>query len=82
MDRLRVSGKGSDARTYESLTDRELETLQLAAQGMSNKEIADKLNVSVHTVEAHLGRIFNKLDVGSRTEAVMFALKKGWISLA
>jgi len=48
---------------------------------MSNKEIADALCLSVRTVQAHLQNIFNKLGVGSRSEAIVYALKKGWLSL-
>ncbi len=81
MERFRTGGKSQETRVNESLTDREIETLELAARGKSNKEIADSLDVSVHTVEAHLGRIFNKLGVSSRTEAVIIALKKGWVGL-
>ncbi len=81
MERLRTNNKSQDARSFEVLTDREIETLELAARGKSNKEIADQLSVTVHTVESHLGHIFTKLGVGSRTEAVVLALKKGWIGL-
>jgi DNA-binding NarL/FixJ family response regulator len=79
MERLRANGKTQDSQFFELLTDREIETLELISQGMSNKGIADELHVSIHTVEAHLGHIFNKLGVSSRTEAVLLALKKGWI---
>ncbi len=65
----------------QELTDREMEVLRLAARGRSNKEIADKLDLSVRTVQAHLGNIFNKLMVGSRTEAVICGLKKGLLTL-
>jgi DNA-binding NarL/FixJ family response regulator len=58
-----------------------MEVLKLAARGKSNKEIAEELVLSVRTVEAHLGNIFNKLGVGSRTEAIIHALKKGWVEL-
>lgn len=63
------------------LTDREMEVLQLAAQGMSNREIANELVISVRTVQVHLSNIFGKLGVGSRTEAVVLALRKGLITL-
>ena len=66
----------------ESLTDRELEVLRLAAQGLSNRQIADTLVVSPRTVQSHLANIFGKLQVGSRTEAVMVGLRRGWIELA
>ncbi len=65
----------------EALTERETEVLQLATWGMSNQQIADHLILSLHTVQAHLGHIFNKLRVGSRTEAVVAALRKGWVTL-
>lgn len=80
MERFR-SGKNQDLASLEPFTDRELETLELVARGKSNKEIAEKLGISVRTVEAYLGNIFSKLEVNSRTEAVVLALKKGWISL-
>jgi DNA-binding NarL/FixJ family response regulator len=65
----------------ECLSERELEVLKLAAKGMSNKEIAAQLALSVRTVQSHLGHIFDKLGVSSRTEAVLHALKAGWLSL-
>ena len=68
-------------RAGEQLTDRELEILRLAARGMGNKEIARQLALSVPTVKAHLVNIFNKMGVGSRTEAVMQAVRKGWVEL-
>jgi len=63
------------------LGDRELEVLRMAGKAMSNHEIAEKLGLSLHTVEAHMRHIFTKLQVGSRTEAVLKALKHGWISV-
>ena len=57
------------------LTEGELRVLQLAAEGLANKEIADALNVSPRTVQSHMSSIFLKLGVSSRTEAVVFALK-------
>ena len=71
----------SDSSEIEALTERELETLRLAACGMSNREIADKLVLSGRTVQSHLANIFDKLSVGSRTEAVVHALKQGWFTL-
>ena len=63
------------------LTDREIQILQFAAMGQSNKEIALALSLSVRTVQSHLGNIFNKLKVGSRTEAVLAGLKSGLLTL-
>ncbi|HEX6301752.1 MAG TPA: response regulator transcription factor [Acidimicrobiia bacterium] len=65
----------------EPLTDRELEVLRLAARAMANKGIAGTLGVSVRTVEAHLSHVFRKLDVGSRTEAVLYGLRQGWFTI-
>jgi NarL family two-component system response regulator LiaR len=69
------------ARPAEHLSDREIDIIRLAANGMSNKEIADELHLSRRTVEGNLRSIFNKLGVGSRTEAVLYGLRKGWITL-
>jgi DNA-binding NarL/FixJ family response regulator len=63
------------------LSERESTVLKMAAGGLSNNEIARELHLSVSTIESHLRAIFNKLAVGSRTEAVIEALKKGWLSL-
>ena len=65
----------------EVLSDREMEVLKLVTEGLSNKDIADKLSLSIRTVQGHLGNIFNKLMVSSRTEAVVRALKEGWVTL-
>jgi DNA-binding NarL/FixJ family response regulator len=53
--------------------------LELAARGMRNKEIADRLVISVRTVEGHFNSIFDKLEVSSRTEAVLAAVSRGWV---
>ena len=63
-----------------ALTDREMEVLKLATRGLSNQDIANELYISLRTVQAHLGNIFNKLEVSSRTEAVVRALKEGWVT--
>ena len=63
----------------ESLTERELEVLRLVATGASNQQIARQLFISVNTVKVHLRNIFAKLDVQSRTEATLYAIKEGWI---
>jgi DNA-binding NarL/FixJ family response regulator len=65
---------------FEELTEREIEVLQLAGKGITNREIADSLSISHRTVQAHLSHIFNKLGVGSRTEAVVYALRKGLLT--
>ena len=67
--------------TTAELSDRELEILPLLATGASNKEIAAQLFLSVNTVKVHLRNIFAKLGVQSRTEAIMVAMQRGYISL-
>ena len=81
IERFTSAGKPDEKRIAEPLSERELEVLKQAARGISNRDIAEELSLSVRTVQAHLGNIFNKLGVGSRTEAVLYALKKGWVSL-
>jgi NarL family two-component system response regulator LiaR len=63
------------------LSERELSVIRLAAKGLTNKDIAENLHLSYRTVEGHLRDIFNKLGVGSRTEAVLQGLKMGWFTL-
>jgi len=77
----RAADKTTVKKSSEVLSEREMEVLRLASRGLSNQEIADKLYLSLRTVQAHLGHIFNKLQVSSRTEAVVRALKEGWITL-
>jgi NarL family two-component system response regulator LiaR len=55
--------------------------LKLTAKGLLNKEIAKELNISERTVHSHLSNIFSKLEVGSRSEAVLKALKAGWLDI-
>ncbi len=75
-----VSARPAVAST-PPLSDREMEVLHEAARGLANKDIARRLGLSVRTVHTHLGNIFAKLGVGSRTEAVLLALRRGWIAL-
>ena len=78
---IAVSDKPKEQKPSEVLSDREREVLRLAARGISNQDIANELYLSLRTVQAHFSHIFNKLQVGSRTEAVVRALKEGWITL-
>lgn len=64
---------------YEPLTEREMEVLALTAQGYTNKAIGLQLGISDRTVQGHLAKIYGKLDVNSRTEAVMRAVSLGWL---
>ena len=82
LRRFRPAGEGtSQQKPAEVLTEREKQVLVLATRGLSNQEIANELFLSLRTVQSHLGNIFNKLQVGSRTEAVVHALKQGLITL-
>lgn len=81
LGRLQPDGDEGTDRSPRSLTDRELGVLRLAARGMSNKEIARSMDLSARTVQVHLAHIFSKLQVASRTEAVVRALREGWFSL-
>lgn len=66
---------------YTPLSTREMEVLSYLTQGMSNKEIAHLLGISHQTVKNHVTSILRKLCVEDRTQAVIFALKRGWIRL-
>jgi NarL family two-component system response regulator LiaR len=82
LNRFTISGAKPEGEPIANiLSERELEVLKLAAKGLSNRDIAEQLFLSIRTVQAHLGNIFNKLDVGSRTEAILYGLKKGWFSV-
>jgi NarL family two-component system response regulator LiaR len=76
-----VSSKPRERKSLEILTEREMEVLKMVTKGLSNKDIADGLCLSVRTVQGHLANIFNKLRVSSRTEAVVHALREGWVTL-
>lgn len=78
---LRYKIKPLPVNARENLTARELGILKLAAIGMSNKDIASKLGISQPTVKGYLVNIFSKLQVGSRTEAVITGLRAGYITL-
>lgn len=69
------------SKNIGQLSGRELEVLKLTAEGMSNKEIADALSLTTRTVKAHLGSIFMKLGVTSRTEAIVKSVREGWLTL-
>ena len=75
---------GADRSEGETtaLTEREAEVLRLVARGWRNQEIADHLMISEATVRAHVSHILAKLDLASRTQAALYALRKGWASLA
>ena len=66
--------------SYDLLTDREREVLQLVAEGKTNKEIANLLNLSLYTVDTHRTHILQKLDLHSVPELILYAVRKGIIS--
>jgi DNA-binding NarL/FixJ family response regulator len=71
-------GDVQELRLAEPLTEREMEVLNFLAQGLTNKDIAQTMVLSVRTVEAHLRSVFGKLGVRSRTEAVLWAVRNGY----
>jgi NarL family two-component system response regulator LiaR len=82
VQRLASLSRGTDEReTGGQLTPRETEILKWASRGMSNKEISEKLFISLRTVKAHMTNIFNKLGCSSRTDAIIKGLKQGYIDL-
>jgi len=66
---------------YDALSQRELEVLQRAAEGLSNKQIAERLVISEKTVKNHVANIFSKLHVNDRTQAVLYALRQGLVRI-
>ncbi len=76
-----VGNKLAERVQTEELTARELEVLQLLAEGRTNKEIASALHVSEGTIKAHLGHIFGKMGVADRTQALLAALRRGIIHI-
>jgi DNA-binding NarL/FixJ family response regulator len=76
-----VGRKLADRVKQTALTARELEVLQLIANGLRNKETAGKLNISEETIQGHVKSIFSKLRVHDRTEAVTVAIRRGIIHL-
>ncbi len=81
---IRLTGRrefSSEDSLVEPLTAREMEVLQLMAQGLANKQIALSLGISEHTVKFHLSSLYAKLGISSRTEAVKRGIELGLISL-
>jgi DNA-binding NarL/FixJ family response regulator len=70
-----------DETPIESLTFREQEVLHLLSRGLNNQAIAEALYISDRTVQAHLTNIFAKMGVSSRLEAVLTAIRRGWLTL-
>jgi two-component system, NarL family, response regulator NreC len=79
-DYVRVLKQKGAVDTYDLLTSREREILQLLAEGKSNKEVSADLNISLYTVETHRSHILQKLDLHNSAELVLYAVRKGIIS--
>jgi NarL family two-component system response regulator LiaR len=77
-----ISAPSEHPPTTEPLTPRELEVLHLVAQGYENREIAEKLVISEATARTHVSNIMSKLHLASRTQAALYTLKEGLVSLA
>ena len=75
------SADKAEPRISELLSNREIEMLKLLATGMNNKQIADKLCLSLRTIKTHMSNIFTKMNVASRSEALVEALRSGLINL-
>jgi two-component system, NarL family, response regulator NreC len=78
-DYVRVLKQKGAVDTYDLLTSREREILQLLAEGKSNKEVATALNISPYTVETHRRHILEKLNLHSPAELILYAVRKGII---
>ncbi|HEX9114593.1 MAG TPA: response regulator transcription factor, partial [Anaerolineae bacterium] len=77
----RAEEQGGAGQSFDVLTDREREVVTCIAQGQSNQEVADHLNISVKTVSRHRENIMAKLNLHSRVELVRYAIEKGLIDL-
>jgi NarL family two-component system response regulator LiaR len=81
LQELNRPAQAKQPKTSEPLSERELEVLRLVARGMSNQEIADTLVVGEATVRSHVSSILRKLQLASRTQAALYALREGLVSL-
>jgi len=76
-----LSARPAAVELPEPLTPREIEVLRLLAEGVGNKEIAWRLSISEHTVKFHVAQLLDKLNAGSRTEAVTIGIRAGLVML-
>ena len=76
-----LSSESPESKSKGHLSPREIEILRLAARGMSNRDIAENLGLSMRTVKAHLSNIFNKMRCSCRTEAIVKGFREGYVSL-
>ena len=75
------NGQPSEDEAFDHLTPREREILKLVAEGYSNKDIADALDIAVKTVMAHRANLMDKLDIHNRSKRVQFAIRVGLLPL-
>lgn len=81
FEQMTVSDADGSEYTFQPLSTREMEILKLITRGQSNKEIAQHLGISRQTVKNHMTSILRKLAVNDRTQAAVYALRRGWIRL-
>ena len=81
IDRYNAAMRPGSRGLGDTLTKKEMDVLRLVAKGITNKQIAEELDLKVQTVRSRIKKIFKKLNVATRTEAAMYAMQKGWISL-
>jgi DNA-binding CsgD family transcriptional regulator len=78
---VHADNPGEELDSPESLTAREAEVLELIAEGLSNRRVADRLGISEHTVKFHVGSIYGKLGASSRAELIRRAARRGLITI-
>jgi DNA-binding NarL/FixJ family response regulator len=76
---LNLMSDGSQKARYDGMTRREVEILRLLGQGLTNKQIAYRLKISEKTVRNHISNFYSKLGVGDRSQAVLYAVRKGLV---
>lgn len=76
-----LSRPASEQATYDDLTPREREVLTLIAEGLTSREIAEELTISVNTVQTHRQNVMEKLDLHNKSELIKYAIRKGLISV-
>jgi DNA-binding NarL/FixJ family response regulator len=76
-----LTGETSSKEYYDGLTPRELEILKMIAGGMANKQVAYRLSISEKTVRNHISHIYEKLEIYDRSQAVLYAVRKGLVEL-
>ncbi len=78
---LNLIAGGSQKARYDGMTRREVEILRLLGDGLTNKQIAYRLKISEKTVRNHISNFYSKLGVGDRSQAVLYAVRKGLVEL-